>query len=199
MSFYTITIFFITYLVCSVNPAILVCKLKTGEDIRKLGSGNAGSANAMRVLGKPLGIAVVLLDILKVFISFWIITFIGKIFNQDTGTLLKSIFMPAAVIGHAFPIYYGFKGGKGVIVGIATGFIVDSKVALVCLIVGVIVIIITRIVSIGTLAGTVLYIIMAIVMMQEYIVSVIITACVVMFRHKASIQRIVTNQEAKLW
>ena len=55
MTVYMVVAFIITYLICSVNPAIEICKLKTGEDIRKLGSGNAGTANAMRVLGKPLG------------------------------------------------------------------------------------------------------------------------------------------------
>ena len=50
MNFYTVCIFIITYLICSINPAIIICKLKTGEDIRKLGSGNAGTANAMRIL-----------------------------------------------------------------------------------------------------------------------------------------------------
>ena len=70
MSLYKISIFLITYLICSINPAIEKRKKKTGEDIRKLGSGNAGTANAMRVLGKPLGTIVVLLDIAKVFLSF---------------------------------------------------------------------------------------------------------------------------------
>ena len=70
MNFYTVCIFIITYLICSINPAIIICKLKTGEDIRKLGSGNAGTANAMRILGKPLGILVIICDVLKVFIAF---------------------------------------------------------------------------------------------------------------------------------
>ena len=64
MTVYMVVAFIITYLICSVNPAIEICKLKTGEDIRKLGSGNAGTANAMRVLGKPLGTVVIICDIL---------------------------------------------------------------------------------------------------------------------------------------
>ena len=153
MNLYTVTIFLITYFICSINPAIIICKKKTGEDIRKLGSGNAGTSNAMRVLGKPLGTLVIILDILKVLISFSVITFIGKIFKADTDITLKSIFIVASVIGHCFPIYYGFKGGKGVIVGITAAIMIDKKIALVCIIVGAIVILITRIVAMGTLSG----------------------------------------------
>ena len=69
MKIFSIIVFFISYLICSINPAIEICKKKTGEDIRKLGSGNAGSANAIRVLGKPLGSLVIILDILKVIIN----------------------------------------------------------------------------------------------------------------------------------
>ena len=71
MSVYTVIIFLIAYFICSINPAIIICKLKTGEDIRRLGSGNTGTANTMRVLGKPLGILVTILDICKVFITLF--------------------------------------------------------------------------------------------------------------------------------
>lgn len=131
MTVYMVVAFIITYLICSVNPAIEICKLKTGEDIRKLGSGNAGTANAMRVLGKPLGTVVIICDILKVFISLAIVYVIGKIFKQDISVMLKSVFILAAVIGHCYPIYYKFRGGKGVIVGMTTAFILDAKTALI--------------------------------------------------------------------
>ena len=129
MTVYMVVAFIITYLICSVNPAIEICKLKTGEDIRKLGSGNAGTANAMRVLGKTLGTVVIICDILKVFISLAIVYFIVKIFKQDISVMLKSVFILAAVIGHCYPIYYKFRGGKGVIVGMTTAFILDAKTA----------------------------------------------------------------------
>ncbi len=199
MNLYTISIFLITYLICSINPAIILCKRKTGEDIRKLGSGNAGTANAMRVLGKPLGTLVIILDIAKVFLSFIIVTGVGKVFNQDTDVTLKSIFIVASVIGHCFPAYYGFRGGKGVIVGITTAVILDKKIALVCIIVGFIVLLITRIASLGTLSGLALYVIMTIIMMPKYIFPILISALIVMFKHRANIQRLVAKQESKLW
>ena len=199
MNLYTISIFLITYLICSINPAIILCKRKTGEDIRKLGSGNAGTANAMRVLGKPLGTLVIILDIAKVFLSFIIVSGVGKVFNQDTDVTLKSIFIVASVIGHCFPAYYGFRGGKGVIVGITTAVILDKKIALVCIIVGFIVLLITRIASLGTLSGLALYVIMTIIMMPKYIFPILISSLIVMFKHRANIQRLVAKQESKLW
>lgn len=199
MTIYAFFIFIITYLICSVNPAIEVCKIKTGEDIRKLGSGNAGTANAMRVLGNPLGTLVIICDILKVLISFALVYVIGKIFSQDTTTTLKSVFIVAAVIGHCYPIYYKFKGGKGVIVGMTTAFILDTKTALICMVVGVIVILITRTVAMGTFLGTLVYVVITIFTVKEYIIPVIISCLIIMFKHRANVKRILTRQEEKLW
>lgn len=199
MTIYMLVAFFITYLICSVNPAIEICKLKTGEDIRKLGSGNAGTANAMRVLGKPLGTVVIICDILKVFISLAIVYVIGKIFKQDFSVMLKSVFILAAVIGHCYPIYYKFRGGKGVIVGMTTAFIFDAKTALICMIVGVIVILITRTVAMGTLIGTIVYVVITIFSVKECVIPIIIACCIIMFKHRANIKRILTRQEEKIW
>lgn len=199
MNFYMVTIFLITYLICSINPAIILCKIKTGADIRKLGSGTAGTANAMRVLGRVWGSVVVALDIGKVFLGYFIVTKVSGLFQIDQDTVLKSVFIVAVVVGHCFPIYYGFKGGKGVIVGITAATILDPKIALVCIIAGVVIILITRTVAMATLGGLILYLIMAIVMMPEYLVPVIIIAVIVMFKHRANIQRILTKQESKLW
>ena len=199
MTVYMVVAFIITYLICSVNPAIEICKLKTGEDIRKLGSGNAGTANAMRVLGKTLGTVVIICDILKVFISLAIVYFIVKIFKQDISVMLKSVFILAAVIGHCYPIYYKFRGGKGVIVGMATAFILDAKTALICMIVGVIVILITRTVAMGTLIGTIVYVVITIFSVKECVIPVIIACSIIMFKHRANIKRILTRQEEKIW
>lgn len=199
MTVYMVVAFIITYLICSVNPAIEICKLKTGEDIRKLGSGNAGTANAMRVLGKPLGTVVIICDILKVFISLAIVYVIGKIFKQDISIMLKSVFILAAVIGHCYPIYYKFRGGKGVIVGMTTAFILDAKTALICMIVGVIVILITRTVAMGTLIGTIVYVVITIFSVKECVIPVIIACSIIMFKHRSNINRILTRQEEKIW
>ncbi len=199
MNLYTITIFLITYLICSVNPAIIICKKKTGEDIRKLGSGNAGSANAMRVLGKPLGTIVVILDIVKVLVAFFICVKVSNIFKEDIGKTLKSVFIVATVIGHCFPIYYKFRGGKGVIVGITASLILDKKITFICIIVGLVIILISKTVAMGTLSGLGLYLLMIIIMATEYTIPVLISSVIVMFKHRMNIQRMLAKQETKLW
>ena len=197
INLYTVLTFLIVYFICSINPAIEICKRKTGEDIRKLGSGNAGTANAMRVLGTPLGILVIILDEVKVFVSFFIMLLISKLFGNSVDTTFKTIFILASIIGHCFPIYYGFRGGKGVIVGITTVAIFDPTNAVICIIAGLLVLLFTRTVSMGTLAGSILYLIISFVNRYDYIVAVLIAEAIVMFKHRSSIYRILTKQEQK--
>ena len=197
INLYTVLTFLIVYFICSINPAIEIWKRKTGEDIRKLGSGNAGTANAMRVLGTPLGILVIILDEVKVFVSFFIMLLISKLFGNSVDTTFKTIFILASIIGHCFPIYYGFRGGKGVIVGITTVAIFDPTNAVICIIAGLLVLLFTRTVSMGTLAGSILYLIISFVNRYDYIVAVLIAEAIVMFKHRSSIYRILTKQEQK--
>lgn len=197
INLYTVLTFLIVYFICSINPAIEICKRKTGEDIRKLGSGNAGTANAMRVLGTPLGILVIILDEVKVFVSFFIMLLISKLFGNSVDTTFKTIFILASIIGHCFPIYYGFRGGKGVIVGITTVAIFDPTNAVICIIADLLVLLFTRTVSMGTLAGSILYLIISFVNGYDYIVAVLIAEAIVMFKHRSSIYRILTKQEQK--
>lgn len=199
MNIFIIIAFISTYLICSINPAIEICKKKTGEDIRKLGSGNAGSANAIRVLGKPLGILVIILDIAKVYLAYFVIFIVSKIFKQDISDALRASFILGSVIGHCYPIYYGFRGGKGVIVGMNVAFILDPKSAIICIISGVLVILITRTVAMGTLFGTIVYIIMSIFNFVANIIPILIATAIIMFKHKNNIKRILTKQEEKLW
>ena len=197
MSVYTVIIFLIAYFICSINPAIIICKLKTGEDIRRLGSGNAGTANTMRVLGRPIGLLVTMLDIAKVLLTFFIVKKISEIFGEGVTDYLKAPIMLGVIFGHCFPIWHGFRGGKGVVVGITVISILDPKTALICIISALLVMAFTRTVSLGTLAGVVLYIIIAVVMQYEYLIAVIISSAVVIFRHRQSIQRILAKQEGK--
>ena len=197
INLYTVLTFLIVYFICSINPAIEICKRKTGEDIRKLGSGNAGTANAMRVLGTPLGILVIILDEVKVFVSFFIMLLISKLFGNSVDTTFKTIFILASIIGHCFPIYYGFRGGKGVIVGITTVAIFDPTNAVICIIAGLLVLLFTKTVSMGTLAGSILYLIISFVNRYDYIVAVLIAEAIVMFKHRSSIYRILKKKKKK--
>jgi len=196
---YNIAFFAITYLICSISPAIEICKMKTGEDIRNLGSGNAGTTNSIRVLGKLMGFVVFILDVLKVVVSYGVILGVAKMFKQDTETMFNSLFMVAAVAGHTYPIYYGLRGGKGVVALLVAAIIVDVQIALVCIIAAIIIILITRMVSAGSIGGVILFNIVTFVMLPEYILSVFIVSLIVIFKHRKNIVRIMHGEENKLF
>jgi glycerol-3-phosphate acyltransferase PlsY len=196
---YNVVIFIITYLICSISPSIEICKIKTGEDIRNLGSGNAGTTNSIRVLGKFMGFVVFVLDVLKVIIAYGVILGIGKLFNQDTEIMFNSIFMVAAVVGHCFPIYYGFRGGKGVVTVLVVALILNVQMALICIIAGIVIILITRTVSIGSIGGLILFNIVTFVMLMEYILPVFIVSLIILFKHRKNITRIINGEENKLF
>lgn len=197
--YFNIVIFLITYLICSINPAIVICKIKTGEDIRNLGSKNAGTTNSIRILGKALGILVFTLDIIKVFISYGIIIALTNIFNYEFSYIYKSIFLIGTVLGHCYPLYYNFKGGKGIAVTIAAIFMLNYQIALVCVIIGIILIAITRMVSIGSIGGILIFDIMILVMEPMYIASSIIISCIIIFKHRTNIQRIINGKENRIY
>lgn len=196
---YNVIIFLIVYLICSINPAIEICKRKEGTDIRKLGSGNAGTTNAIRVLGLFWGILTFILDILKVVVAYGIIYLIGNIFKQDIGETFKSIFIVSAVIGHCFPVYYLFRGGKGIVVTLVIALILNYQIAIVCIIAALVIIIVTKTVSIGSLSGIILFTIMTLVMMPQYILPVLLIASICVLKHRKNIVRIVNNEENKLF
>ncbi|MDD2376299.1 MAG: glycerol-3-phosphate 1-O-acyltransferase PlsY [Clostridia bacterium] len=196
---YNIAIFVITYLICSISPSIEICKKKTGEDIRNLGSGNPGTTNSIRVLGKLMGFVVLILDMIKVIVAYGIIFGIAKVFKQDTEVMFNSLFMIAAITGHCYPIYYGFRGGKGVVTILVVGLLLNSQVALVCIIAGIVIILITRTVSIGSIGGVILFNIMIFVMLQKYILPVFIVSLIILFKHRKNITRIIHGEENKLF
>jgi len=196
---YNIIFFAITYLICSISPSIQICKMKTGEDIRNLGSGNAGTTNSIRVLGKFMGFVVFILDVLKVLVAYGVILGVANLFKQDTEIMFTSLFMVAAITGHCYPIYYGLRGGKGVVTILVVAAILNVQIALVCIISGIIIILITRTVSIGSIGGVILFNIVTCVMQPEYIIPVFIISLIVLFKHRKNITRIIHGEENKLF
>ncbi len=154
----------IPYLISGVNSAIIVTKIKTGEDIRKIGSGNAGLTNTLRTQGKIAALFVLLGDILKGVVSILIVHFIFKgVLGIDTYVhtdgyewinYLAGVF---AVLGHIFPIYYGFKGGKGILVTFSTMLAINWIPALILLGIFGIFVAITRYVSVGSIIAASCY------------------------------------------
>lgn len=153
----------VPYLISGINSAIIVTKIKSGEDIRKIGSGNAGLTNTLRTQGKIAALFVLLGDILKGVVSILIVHFMFRLLlgvdtygNDGYGWInyCSGIF---AVLGHIFPVYYGFKGGKGVLVTFSTMLAIKAVPALILLGIFGIVVAVSRYVSLGSIIAASLY------------------------------------------
>jgi acyl phosphate:glycerol-3-phosphate acyltransferase len=196
---YIFITFFITYLICAINPAIIISKKIKGTDIRNLGSKNAGTTNSLRTMGKFWGAVVFFCDILKVVISYFLCLLIVYIFKQDMSITIKSAYILGAVIGHCYPIYYGFKGGKGMVCVLIACLIITPQLTLICLGLAIIVILITKMVSLASVLAVVIYTILTIILQTGYTISIIIVAAIIVFKHKENIKRIIQGKENKIF
>ncbi len=199
-SVFNIFVFVVCYLVAAISPSIILCKKIKNVDIRTIGSGNAGTTNSIRAMGKGWGAVVFILDLLKVVVSYGIVFLVAKLFKQEFGDVSKSLYMLASIVGHSYPVYYGFKGGKGVAVFLMSALMVDYKAALVCITVGVITIAISRMVSLGSMVGAALLVIVVLFMETNFnIWLTILLAAIIIFNHRANIKRIIDGNENKLF
>lgn len=197
--FYIIT-FLMCYLIAALSPSIIISKRVLKKDIRELGSKNAGTTNAMRTMGKSIGIIVFVLDILKVVVSYGLLFLLGVIFKEEITSTVKTLYILASVIGHSYPVYYGFKGGKGVAVILMSAIIVDWKIALICIAIGIVVILVSRMVSLGSMIGVVCLAILSIFTESNYnILLITITIAIVIYNHRENITRIIAGKENKLF
>jgi glycerol-3-phosphate acyltransferase PlsY len=197
----------ISYLLGSIPTAYLFVKILKGVDIRSVGSGNVGATNAMRVLGKGLGITVLLLDILKGFIA---VKFLGNIF-LGYGVLVSEeallIILGIAVIcGHNWTIFLQFKGGKGiatslgVLLALAVNFSALRAVLFLLFLTWVLVFLIFRIISLASLAAALgLPIYMSFYSRSRLLLSAsMILSLFTIFRHKSNIKRLLQGKESRL-
>lgn len=191
--------FIISYLICSISPSIIICKSIKGDDIRDFGSGNAGTTNSIRVLGKFWGIVTFLCDIGKTVLAYYIIYLITSIFKIEYDVSAKCMYLIGSVVGHCYPIYYKFKGGKGVATIITAMMIIDAQIMIVVLIAGVIIALVSKMVSLASISSMVLLNIMTFFMLPEYILPVLIIGVLIIYKHKDNIDRIMKGTESKLF
>lgn len=160
----TVATMVIAYLIGSINPAIVITRIATGKDIRTMGSGNAGFTNVLRSVGKGPAIATIACDYLKGIVAVLIgwLLFSGMTITNDVSPLEyvkygRYLAGVCVIIGHSFPIFFGFKGGKGVVTANALMLVVDWRVFLMVLASFLIIFFITKIVSLGSIACAALY------------------------------------------
>ena len=184
----------IGYLIGSINPSIIVSKI-LGTDIRKHGSGNAGATNTYRTLGAGPAFTVLLCDILKGVLA----VILARILFGDTpGADVCAGF--GAVMGRNFPLYFGFRGGKGVLTSLAVAFVIQPWAALISLAVGIGVIAVTKYVSLGSIIGAVLLPVVTAIIYRGQVPALlfaIFAALLVIARHYQNISRLISGTERK--
>lgn len=205
-----IIIAIIAYLIGSVNFSIIISKKMAGFDVREKGSGNAGTTNMLRSVGKKAAAITLLCDILKGIVSIGIAIIIGNIIKNVDKELLIQIAGIAVILGHTFPIFFGFKGGKGIATAIGILFMSNWQIALICLVFGIVLIVLTRMISIGSCGAAVLFPVLTLFINENYTVlsnekngnvyfiySVILSV-IVLYNHRSNIKRILDGNENKL-
>ncbi len=191
----------IGYLFGSVNTSILVGKLLHKVDIREHGSGNAGATNTLRTLGKGAAILVVIGDFLKGVLACLVGRYVFGELNPGDGVYLGQYMAGFfAVVGHNWPVYFGFKGGKGVMTSFAVALMLSPLAALACLVGFIIIVAITKYVSLGSMVCAIIFPIAALILNEPLPMVLIGIALVtlIIWRHRANIERLIAGNEKKL-
>jgi glycerol-3-phosphate acyltransferase PlsY len=184
----------LSYLIGSVSTAIVLCKATGQPDPRTLGSGNPGATNVLRFGGKRLAAATLIGDVVKGLIP----VLIAKPF-VDNPTALACVAL-AAVIGHVFPVYYRFKGGKGVATGLGVLLGVSWQSALAALAVWLTILLITRLSSLAAIIGAILLPLIVYLLDPhvEYTWFAVAITALLLWRHRQNINNLLSGRESKV-
>ena len=190
----------LSYLIGSINTSIIVSKVMGKTDIRNHGSGNAGATNTLRVLGKKAALFVVLGDGLKGVISILLVRIICSIVNVES-TIPVYFAGVFTILGHNFPVFFGFKGGKGILTSLFIILMIDWRIGLLILAISVGVIAATRYVSLGSCLGAVLFVVFALVFHGGdvwFIGFALVMAVMALVKHRTNIVRLIKGTESKI-
>ncbi len=183
------------YLLGSLSFAVLLVRRKTGRDIRTEGSGNAGATNVLRAHGKGLALSVAALDIAKGAAAVLLV----RMVTAEPRYAAAAGF--AAILGHVFPLYYGFRGGKGVATAVGAFLVLAPVATLICVGLFVAVVAITRYVSLGSIIAMVLIPPIAGGIFHApgpVVAAAAGTAILVILKHRENLKRLVSGTEPKL-
>ena len=199
-----IVVAILSYLIGSINFSIIISKKVAGFDVREKGSGNAGTTNMLRTVGKKAALITLVCDILKGVISILLALLIGKIAKEANNSILVQIAGILVIIGHTFPIFFKFKGRKGVATAVGVLLTTNWQIGLICLIFGLVLIALTRMVSLGSITAAILFPILVLFIKTNYIVEgnyfiySLIIAVMVVFNHRENVKRLLSGTENKL-
>ena len=185
----------LAYLIGSISFAVLLVRLRYGKDIRGEGSGNAGATNVARSHGKGLGLAVALLDVAKGAVAVLLVRAVTADPRYAAAAGL------AAILGHVFPVFYGFRGGKGVATAIGAFLVLAPLATLVCAAVFLVVVVVTRYVSLGSVVAMVLLPPVAGGLFhapRPVVAAAAASAVLIVFMHRDNLRRLARGEERKL-
>lgn len=199
----------LSYLLGSLNFGVILSNTVKKEDVRDSGSGNAGTTNMMRTYGKTLGLLTIAGDILKVMVAIWIAFKIMDVeelkVTLDNASdypqvVLKSFAGLFAVLGHIFPCFFKFKGGKGVATSGGMVIMIDWRIALILLVIFALIILITKYVSLGSILMAVFYPVFIGIFYKDIILVLIATVftIIVVVAHRENVKRLINHTENKI-
>jgi acyl phosphate:glycerol-3-phosphate acyltransferase len=189
----TLLLLIAAYFIGNLSPAFILGKVAANIDIREYGSGNAGTTNVMRVMGAKAGVFVLLADLMKGVAAVWI----GRTFGGETIAVLCGFL---AVIGHNWPILLKFKGGKGVATTMGVGLMIHAPFALICMGLAVVIIVLTKYVSLASIIGIPIWTTLLWLGGSESSHVLLGTALSILalYRHRSNIQRIINGSENRV-
>ena len=194
----------IAYCLGSISFSVIFSKKMAGFDVREKGSGNAGSTNVLRTVGKKAAALTLICDILKGIIAVLLAYAFSHIVEDANGALMVQIAGIMVVIGHTFPVFFKFKGGKGVATSLGIIMLINYQIGLICLIFALLVMFLTKTVSIGSIMAAILFPVLTLLIHENYLVEGnyiifgILLALIVIYNHRSNIKRIMNGEENKL-
>ncbi len=196
----------IAYLLGSISFSVIISKKMAGFDVREKGSGNAGTTNVLRSVGKKAAILTLICDVLKGVLAVLVAYIAGNIVKEGVDrALLIQIAGLLVVVGHTFPIFFGFKGGKGIATALGVLLITNWNIGLICLVFALVLMALTKMVSLGSISAAILFPVLILLMPHtaylvdgNYIIYSILMAVLVVFNHRANVKRLLNGTENKL-
>ena len=188
----------IAYLLGSINTSIIISKLFASSDIRNHGSGNAGATNTLRVLGKKAAALVVVGDGLKGVLAVLAARYVAHAFSA--GSAAEYIAAVFVVLGHVFPVFFGFRGGKGIMTSIAVVFTLSPSIGAILVVIFVVLVLLFNYISLASVISALCFPILVLIIESGdilYMVCALIIAIIAVVKHHTNIARLVKGTENK--
>jgi glycerol-3-phosphate acyltransferase PlsY len=181
------------YLIGGLPFGYWFVRFSLGKDIRSMGSGNIGATNVHRSAGKKAGFIVLFLDILKGFIALWVAALITD--NMASGLALATV---AVMLGHCYPVFLGFKGGKAVACFVGAALYLAPLAILATALIFVSIVVLSKYISLASILSALLFPVIYWALYRparELLIAAIVAGLLIIYRHKANIQRLLTGKE----